>query len=317
MYIYVAQSRTNKLTRKHHVYKVGYSNTPHMRVDSLAGSGSTETYELVLMLPLPDGMRDSQVLAHALLQPFVLYKNADKQKRYISIFGGDHAVGIKKRREIVMFGHRFTRLRVKSLFRRVIRDITDTHSTYMCKNEHCISNNGETYCLVCKKFIRSICNRMSRHYENMYTKKTNMKETENELHVLENIANKFDLMINSVRRWNGPKVGEYWLFRASTSMMQNGHRFHIGLIKKNEDNNRSSRIQWWGSSQNGTLARSVFTPERTNHPLEEISWDYDCWLSSVCMKRGIKKGSKMIRKLDLKRVDTYVNELNQSCLAVM
>lgn len=159
MYLYVARSVSSAEARKHHVYKVGQSTQPLVRIRTLGGAVSTETFEPVLVVELPTHLRDTHVLAHPMISPYVVKQHRRLVARYLAIFGSSHALGIRRRREIIMFGTRFSVKRVRDLFTTIVGDMTCTSGHYICSNSGCIANTGTTsYCAVCVKFIDSVMN---------------------------------------------------------------------------------------------------------------------------------------------------------------
>jgi hypothetical protein len=157
-YLYIARSRSDPNAKKHNVYKVGHSSNPLNRIRTLAGSASTETYEPILILALPAYVKDIHILSHRCIQQFVVHQHERLQSKYIDIFGAGHADGIKRRRELVMFGPRYAVSKMKDLFRRVVGSITSRTGTYLCKDRECIINDGTSSCAVCIKVTQSLFN---------------------------------------------------------------------------------------------------------------------------------------------------------------
>lgn len=187
-FLYVARSISNAAARKHHVYKVGQSTQPLKRIQSLGGSVSTECYEPILVVELPMHVRDTHVLSHPMISPFVVKQHRRLVARYVSIFGSSHESGIRRRREIVMFGSRFSMKRVKALFTMSIDGMTSESGQYVCTDSGCIANSGTTYCPVCVKFIDSIMNCIA------YQKTKNRGSTKR-VRILESVESQFMQMI--------------------------------------------------------------------------------------------------------------------------
>jgi hypothetical protein len=178
-YLYVARNQTSLSSRKHHVFKVGHSSRPYERIQDLGGSGSTDTYEAILVLPLPRSVKDSHVLSHRLIQPFVIHRHERLQKRYLSIFGACHADGIRRRRELVMFGSGYSTKRVMELFRQVVASMSSRAkkngvSSYVCTDASCIASGrglSLLYCDVCTKYVQSSLSHVTYHRSRLHAQR--------------------------------------------------------------------------------------------------------------------------------------------------
>jgi hypothetical protein len=323
-FLYVARSTTDQKAIRNHVYKVGISTNPSARIRTLGSSGSTETYESIVELPLPFLVKDTHILVHRMIREYVLYSNVELQSKYTEIFGQEHLGGLKRRREIVMFGHTFSVTKVKNLFRRVMTDINPAKDDlYVCRDVSCVSSQR---CDVCTKFIKSLWNSIAYQKTSLYRDPLSSfsptQTRKRKLDLLTKVESKFVRMMNERRPsvssannrkrrrrgeriWNGPDVNGYWLLRPSSSMIKKGHRFLIGKVKSNDTELRSSRIQWWSPSVNadaGQMTESTFfqdTKDGTHFSdLDEIAWDNGGWQQCIRMTGGKHRKAKQIWKID-------------------
>jgi hypothetical protein len=335
-YLYVTRSITNQKALRHHVYKVGISTDPYTRIRTLGSAGSTETYEPIVVLPLPCGVKDTHILAHRMVKKFVLFSSETLQRQYAKIFGKEHLHALKRRRELVMFGSGFSLTRVKSLFQRVLRDISTVghknhtkKGLYVCRDTSCTSI---IRCGVCTKFIRSVWNGIAYQKSSMYRDPLasfgQSLTRKRKLELLEKVEAKFVKMTEERPtkrtrrrqpdpRWQGPMVDEYWLLRPNISMIRSGHRFLIGKVVSNNDDLRTSRVQWWlprnvTGLQNMRMAvDTIFVEDNTISPLMELPWDNGGWQRSIRMTRS---DYKQIWKVDGPTVIDFVKRwTSRSC----
>jgi hypothetical protein len=126
--LYVAQSTSDGLAKQHGLFKIGQTTRGDVRINELAGSGSTHSFKKMFTLPLPTGITDQAVLKHPLLKPVVLRssaKNHDLQNTFCRLWGRKHRSGLSKRRELVLTGKNFPISRLKRLCRIAIKELVD------------------------------------------------------------------------------------------------------------------------------------------------------------------------------------------------
>lgn len=157
MFFYIARSRVNEVARKYHIYKAGCSMNPQARIRNLGGAISTDTFEPLLIIKLPLHVRDTHILAHRLVHPFVVSQHEKLTRKYLSLFGAKHLAGIRRRRELLLFGTRYTLKHIKQLFAKVVRDMTSRHGVYKCREHTCGGQNP--LCGVCVKYTATLLNK--------------------------------------------------------------------------------------------------------------------------------------------------------------
>ena len=288
-YLYIARSQSDPDVKKYNVYKVGHSSRPLERIRTLGGSGSTETYEAILIVALPQHVKDLHILSHRCIQKFVVYRHETMRSKYTSIFGQGHANGIKRRREIVMFGQRFSVSKIKELFRRVVENISSQTGNYSCTDTDCASTGGATDCAVCVKFTNSLMNRIS--YQKGLRARSSLRKRKR---ILETVETQLVAMISAKkkqRKWKGPCVGAFWILRPDADMVQRGFRFRVVRVISNDKRRRVSTIQGWcggtdGGGVGGFSLISILQSRFTNDgDVDILSWDQNEWQCIVQMKQ--------------------------------
>ena len=278
-YLYIARSQTPNV-KKHNVYKVGHSSQPLERIRTLGGSGSTETYEPILIVALPRHAKDIHILSHRCIQKFVVYRHENMRSKYISIFGEGHADGIKRRREIVMFGPRYAVSRIKDLFRRVVENISAETGNYICTDKECAANGGAADCSVCTKFTKSLLNCIS------YQKSLNNRSTSKRKRVLEAVEMQLITLMSArkkQKKWKGPSVGTFWILRPDVGMTQRGGSgFRIVRVISNDSRRRASMVQTWSCTNTGSLADDLQSRFTFDGDVDMLSWNG--WQCLVQMK---------------------------------
>ena len=299
-YLYIAQESSNVKIKKHHVFKVGYSSQPTERIKALGGSGSTLSYEAVLILELPFAVKDIHILSHRLLDPYVLFRHDDIQAKYLKIFGSGHKVGIKRRREIVMFGSEFTLTRIKALFRKVVSSMCSSSGTYICTDKNCLATGGIMHCSVCVKFMKSLVNSIT-YQPGVSINRIGRKRK------IEASDTIFTQMIEQThlqkrQKWAGPNLGEFWVLRPDTNLMQNGCPFLVARIQSRSLSKRTSRVQWWSCTTDGVMNKnSTFVPD-TN--MDVLPWDGCGWQCNI----QTKQHSRFMRIIDIDVVKYYARQ---------
>jgi hypothetical protein len=299
-YLYVAHARSDRRIDKHHVYKVGYSTRPLDRIRTLGGSVSTVTYEPLLVLELPSAVKDIHVLAHRLVDPFVVYRHEGLQTKFLSIFGPEHQEGIKRRRELVMFGAHYTRSRVKALFRRIVASMCSPMGTYLCKDETCLSMGGVSYCGVCKKFLNSLVNCIT--YQSGVS-----KQAVGHKRSLEDADSLFVAMLEQTRnqkkrKWVGPGIGVFWILRPDIGVLKTGCHFLVARVQSRCTSKRTSRIQWWSCTSGDDLDPAAkFTADPD---LDTLSWDGGGWQCSI----RTRLYSRFMRIVDTDNINYYARQ---------
>jgi hypothetical protein len=299
-YLYVAQACSDARLKKHHVYKVGYSTQPLERVHTLGGSGSTESYEIILVLELPSALKDSHVLAHRRLDPFVVHRHEDLQSKYTALFGSGHNNGVRRRREIVMFGQQYTLSRVKSLFRRIVSNMRSPTGTYQCHDGTCLATGGVAYCDVCSKYMKSLVNSMT-YQSGVSSQISGRKRT------LEDMDTLFTTMIEQARehkkqRWHGPTIGDFWVLRPTVNLLKSGCRFLVARVQSLNKSKRTSRVQWWSCSTDDDMdVKAKFTPDVET---DTLSWDGGGWQCHIRMKQY----TRFMRIVDTDTVKYYARK---------
>lgn len=278
-YLYIARAQSDPKAKKYNVYKVGNSTQPLERIRSLGGSGSTETFEPILIVALPRYVKDLHILAHRCIQQFIVSRHESLRAKYVSIFGPGHAKGIRRRREIVMFGPRYPVSKIKDLFRRVVDTISSQTGRYLCADENCVSTGGASDCAVCAKFTTSLLNCIA------YQKGMRHKSTlQRRLRVLEAVEAQLGQIIsnkNKQPQWKGPTVGDFWI------LTDPRERFRIIRVLSNNTRKRSSVVQEWSHSGVCTsilrTLQSRFTPTEDQEK-QRLEWDQNGWRCVVQMK---------------------------------
>ena len=282
-YLYIARSKSDPNAKKHSVYKVGHSSRPLDRIRTLAGSASTETYEPILILALPAYVKDVHILSHRSIQRFVVHQHVVLQSKYIDIFGAGHADGIKRRREIVMFGLRYAVSKMKDLFRRVVGSITSRTGAYMCKDSECIVNDGTSSCSVCSKFTQSLfnCITYQKRLQQSCHKRTRVIEAA-ETRLVSMLTHK-----HNRKKWDGPTVGSFWIMRPDVSMRRLGYRYLIVRIISNNKRTRISSVQEWSHSgtDQASLVNTLQSRFTTDNIYSNVHWDQASWQCVVYMRR--------------------------------
>ena len=100
IFIYIIQPLT---LRRADIYKIGQSVDPIKRSRQLGGSGSTETFSLLYMCPLPRGISDTDILRHEYIRPYVIHKNLHLVSKCTKIIGVEHKDGLNRRKELLHF----------------------------------------------------------------------------------------------------------------------------------------------------------------------------------------------------------------------
>jgi hypothetical protein len=275
-YLYIARSQSDPNMKKHNVFKVGHSSQPLERIQTLGGSGSTETYEPILIVALPRYVKDLHILAHRCIQKFVVHRHELLQKKYLGIFGNGHEDGVKRRREIVMFGPRYPVSKIKDLFRRVVDNISSSTGTYVCTDPDCIANGGASDCAVCTKFTMSLLNCIA--YQKRRTNRYRRRR------ILESVETQLMAMITAKkkrRKWPGPAVGSFWIIHAD---MKLGIRV-VRVVANHKQLRTSSVQEWTPRTGSGSLVRTLqsrFTNEDDDH--DTLDWDQQGWRCRIHMK---------------------------------
>lgn len=289
-FLYLARSQTDPTMRKHNVYKVGHSKEPMERIRKLAGSASTETFEPILIVALPNYVKDAHVLSHRDIQPFVVHRQHELQAKYITVFGKGHREGLTRRRELVMFGPRFALSRIKALFRRVVDSISSHAGTYVCTDRACAGTGGTAYCEVCTKFTQSLLNSATYHNKRLHKRSSRR----NRRNILASVQNQLQTLMPSVRKrkqWQGPALGSFWMLRPDPDLRQLGYRFLIVRVLSNDNTHRKSQVQGWAHSGTDTASlvrtlQSKFTEDSPMCSVEDIRWDQQSvWECLVHMKQ--------------------------------
>ena len=275
-YLYIARSQADPKAKRHNVFKVGHSAHPLERIRTLGGSVSTDTYEPILIVALPRHVKDLHILSHRYIQKFVVCRHEHMRSKYMSVFGQGHADGIKRRREIVMFGPSFAVSRIKDLFRQVVNNISSQKGNYVCTDSECMANGGVSDCAVCLKFTTSLLNCIS--YQNDKNTRVTLHKRRR---VIESVqAQLITLMSEKQTRkpWKGPSVGSFWLLRP----------FRMVRILSNKKRKRSSRVQVWEPSAVKSPSTLVHTLQsRFTYAVENdtLDWDQSAWQCVVHMKQ--------------------------------
>jgi hypothetical protein len=296
-YLYLARTLSDPRMKKHNVYKVGCSTNPLERVRTLGGSGSTVTYEMVLTLELPTAVKDIHVLAHRLIDPFVVHRHTDIQTTYITLFGRGHANGSKRRREIVMFGDQYTLQRIKALFSRVVASMSSPSGTYQCMDENCIATRGASYCGVCTKFMKSLVNSIT--YQSGVSSQSGARKR-----TLADANSLFITMLEQTReqkrhKWKGPGIGDFWILRPDTNLLKTGCRFLVAHVQSRNVKKRRSRVQWWSCITSDVMdSMAKFTPDTDT---DILSWDGGGWQCKIRTKHY----NRFMRILDTDNVRYY------------
>ena len=293
-YLYIAQSQSDSNAKKHNVYKVGHSTQPLERIRTLGGSGSTETYEPILIVALPRHAKDIHVLSHRCIQKFVVYRHEDMRSKYIAIFGQGHADGVKRRREIVMFGARYAVSRIKALFRGVVENISSQTGDYICTDKDCDSNGGPAGCAVCVKFTNSLLNCIS--YQQGLNARSTLRKRKR---ILETVETQLVALMSAKKKqrtWKGPSIGTFWIIRPDADMVQRGLRFRVVRVLSNDKRRRTSTIHEWCCDDDGSI-QSRFTNDGETYTL---SWE-NGWQSTVQMKE-FKTFCRIVNVSDVKYI---------------
>ena len=293
-YLYIAQSQTDGLKKKYNVYKVGHSSQPLERIRALAGSASTETYAPILILALPHYVKDIHILSHRYIQQFVVHRHEELQSKYVAIFGAGHADGLKRRRELVMFGPRYAVSKIRALFRKIIDAVSSSTGTYVCQDSECLANNGASYCAVCTKFTRSLFNciayQKGRQQKHFASRKRQRALQSVETRLVSLLTHK----PNRQQQWKGPAIGAFWILRPDTELRQLGYRYLIVRVLSNNRRARTSDVQEWSHSGTDTasLVSTLQTKFTTVSNTEEghalcsntVPWDQGEWQCVVYMR---------------------------------
>ena len=296
-YLYLARALSDPRTKKHNVYKVGHSIQPMDRVNTLGGSGSTVTYQTLLVLKLPSAVKDIHVLAHRMIDPFVVHRHEDVQAQYIAIFGRGHTEGIKRRREIVLFGEHYTLSRIKTLFRRVVASMSSPSGTYKCTDENCISTGGASYCGVCTKFMKSLVNSIT--YQSGVSSQAGGRKR-----ALDHADSLFATILEQTReqkkhKWLGPGIDEFWILRPDIRLLKTGCRFLVAHVQTRSVKKRTSRVQWWSCTTNDDMDTTAkFTPDSGT---DILSWDGGGWQCNI----RTKQYTRFMRIVDTDSVKYY------------
>ena len=271
VYLYVAQCKSDSRFKKHHIYKVGQSTMPLDRIRALGGSGSTETYEPLCILELPTYVKDIHVLVHRAIHPFVVCRHAALRTKYLSIFGTGHTDGLRRRRELVMFGETFSSTRVKSIFKRAVSSLQSKNGEYNCSNVTCASNSGSAYCAVCVTFTRSLINGL---------KYQSLRSALGRRAVVARLARL--LSTNNKTPWRGPSVGSFW---ALTSTVRKTDIQIIQVQTVDKRRRTSAVVVWTPSSVDGDVSRMLnsrfICPDE--HASASLPWDSGQWSCCVDM----------------------------------
>ena len=297
VYLYIAQCITDKLALRHHVYKVGCSKDPEQRVRTLSGSASTNVYSLIFKIKLPTSVKDTHVLSHTLLQHVVLYNNKPLQSKYIRIYGNNHNVGLLRRRELLMFGTAYSHAKIKTLFRRIIKSMTNQKTGhYMCMNTSCTTDH---VCEVCVKYIRSIWNSIAYHKSKVHSVGDvvpyNILQSEKRFKLKEHTRY--------------PSVGEFWLHTVNNTV-------RIAYIKTVHKRSHRACIQWWVPYKKyksiRTLVSGFFSQQGTQYiNLKTNINDWKCVIH-MCKCTGIIRSIyKRDRNIVKKILHDYIVTVNK------
>lgn len=296
-YLYVAQNVSNRLTVKHNVYKVGHSLNPLKRIANLGSSGTTDVFKQIILLPLPLGVKDVHVLEHPLVKPHVLKYMDDTnklKKSYISLFGRD---GLGRRRELVSFGRSSSRKKVTDLFKKVVGSMCTNELTYKCPSILCMFNgNDESYCGVCKKYIRSVYNgfaylNMQEHFDTIPVSRKRER----------NVLMESERMFSSLSRkkkqkvcnddWDGPSIHSFWAFKYYNRMLDM-YDMKIGQVMSVNSENRTSQIKWWfpttGTDYRSRLTTNINSNSSRKSRIDEVGWSptSQCaWIQPIRMTK--------------------------------
>jgi hypothetical protein len=124
-YLYLACNTVDPLCKQHRFFKIGQSKNPIQRMQSLRSSGSVDLFQCVFQFKLPAHVTDAKVLAHPLLQPYVLCRPSNKklQTKFAHVWGAASLSGSKHRRELVMFGQSTPLRTIKKMLKLIIRQL--------------------------------------------------------------------------------------------------------------------------------------------------------------------------------------------------
>jgi hypothetical protein len=253
-----------------------------------------------LILELPSAVKDIHVLAHHTIDPFVVHRHVTLQAQYIEVFGSGHSAGIQRRREILMFGPKYTLNRVKALFRRVVNGMYSPTGTYKCADESCLSTGGVAYCGVCVKFMKSLVNTLT--YQRGVSSLTGGRKRS-----LEDADVLFTSLVGQAterkkHKWAGPCVGDFWVLRPTTNLLAGGCRFLLARVQSRNERKRTSRVQWWSCETNDTPdTNSKFTPE--TH-LDTLPWESGGWQCVIRTKQNVR----FMRIVDWEKVAYYARQ---------
>jgi hypothetical protein len=333
-YLYIAQNITDKKAHKYHVYKVGCSKSPEKRIKALSGSASTHTYRLVYKVLLPRAIKDIHILAHKHLQHVVLYKNKILQNEFIKIYGKQHSEGLQRRRELIMFGAQCSEQIVKRTFHQIVTGMKEkTSNNYKCTDTMCTTskqNSSTSLCNVCEKYIQTIWNYIAYHKSHMnQTSILSITHTNQRIYNMLELERIFSERIQRNHNISGTQmmkkvnVGEFWLICPDGRKHKH---LRIAYVKAINIHNQVALVQWWSPDRTHhtitSVVSSVFKQEtRDGEPyrnLDHISLTTG-WECSLRMKKGRRKGQRLIYKLDqegvkihLKKWVTYYKYLNTS-----
>lgn len=317
-YLYLAQNITDKKALKHHIYKVGCSKSPDKRVATLSGSASTDTYRLVYKILLPMLVKDNHVLTHKTLQNTRLYKNSVNQKKYLNIYGHKHMDGLQRRRELVMFGEHSSEQKVKTIFRCIVLKMTK-NKEYTCRDTDCVptSNNGEV-CAVCKKYTQSLWNYISYHKTHMDpTSLLSIHKTNKQLLNILELERKFTNRVRGIKPTTTERVevGDFWLVKEKPNAY-----LRLAHVKAINETNGSVKVQWWfplrthRTSLTGILS-SIFAQNTRDGELycnlDSVSLHHNTWQCSIRMKKGPRKGQRLIFKHDQRKLNIILQSNKQ------
>jgi hypothetical protein len=322
IYLYIAQCTTDTKAMKHNVYKVGCSKYPEKRVRMLSGAASTNVYRLVIKLKLPTGIKDHHILAHKQLQPYVLYNNLIHQSQYIKIYGKRHEPGLQRRRELVMFGQKFSEHKVICMVRRIVKSIVNkTNNTYICNDPMCITATGSTttsLCVMCTKYTQSIWNCIT--YHKVHNQSYNKIQSD-KIKLMLQLDKTFTDRIHhnrTIQEYTTPNIGEFWLYCPLQHRYDNHNMIQLACIKSFDttNNNESVRVQWWSSIRKqktiSGFVSSVFVQEsRDGEPynnLDTVHLKDTGWQCLIRMKNGHRKGYKLIFKQDRNNIIVHLKD---------
>ena len=270
LFLYVAYCTSDTRFGANHIYKVGHSQTPVERIRSLGGSGSTETYAPLLILPLPTYVKDLHVLVHRSIAKYVVHSHPALQDKYLALFGVGHADGLRRRRELVMFGKTFSRSRIKALFRRAVQSVQSDTGGYRCSDATCVSNQGAAHCTVCVTFIRSLLNSIKCQ---SLSSALGRKAAEAQLVQL----------LSTTRRsqWAGPARGSFWAVHTTA------RRLVLVQVHTVDRRRRRSEVSLWTpvEEDRSDVLKSRFTCDATQRTTT-MSWDTGHWRCCVSLLHG-------------------------------